>query len=79
MLDRELEVLLPFVLAHLQRLNEKFRLDNSSTSGLQIEKIRSASPLAPNALEHVINSYEEIGVLTGVTPGGLRNFHEFAL
>src|SRR5439155_17907963 len=78
-IDGELPVLFPDVSAHLQRLNEKLRFYDAANSGLQIEKIRSASALATNALEHAIDFYEKIGILAGAMPCAFCNFHEFVL
>src|SRR4029434_6105342 len=65
-IDSTLPVLFPDISAHLQCLNEKLRFDDAAVSGLQIEKIRSASALTPNALKHVIDTNKNVRIRAGV-------------
>src|SRR6266508_6080458 len=78
-IDGALPVLFPDVSAHLQRLNEKLRFYDAASSSLQIEKIRTASAIAPNALEHVIDFYEKAGILACAKPCAFCNLQEFVL
>src|SRR4029077_8463414 len=78
-IDGALPVLFPDISADLQCLNEKVRFYDAAVSGLQIEKIRSASALTPNALKHVINFYEKVGILSCATPCAFCNRHELVL
>src|SRR5205807_6620097 len=78
-IDGTLPVWFPDISAHLQCLNEKFRFYDAAASGLQIEKIRSASALTPNALKHVIDFNEKVGIRACATPRAFCNRHEFVL
>ena len=78
-IDGTLPVLFPDISAHLQGLNKKLRFYDAAVSGLQIEKIRSASALTPNALKHVIDSNQKVRILPGTTPCALSDLHEFIL
>ena len=69
----------PDIFAHLQGLNQKFSFDNPAGSGFEIEKIRSTPALATNALEHIVDLYRKIDILTGVTPGAFCYFDKFTL
>src|SRR5437763_16789101 len=65
--------------AHLQRLDEKLRFDNSPLSGFEIELIGSAAAVAPDALQHRIDLNAQIRTLAGGAPNTLREVHEFIL
>src|SRR6266516_7458284 len=75
-IDGGLPIRLPDIFSHLQRLNQKFAFDNSADSRFEIEKIRSASALAPNALEHVVDPDAKIDMPAGVAPSAFSHFHK---
>src|SRR6266699_155513 len=75
-IDGALPIRLPDIFSHLQRLNQKFALDNSADSGFEIEKIRSASALTPNALEHVVDPDVKIDMPASLAPGAFSHFHK---
>src|SRR5881275_2364262 len=78
-IDGALPVLFPDIFANLQCLNEKLRFYDAAASGLQIKKIRAASALTPNALTHVVDFNEKIGILTCTTPCAFCALHELTL
>src|SRR5205814_8131546 len=69
----------PDIFAHLQGLNQKFSFDNPAGSGFEIEKIGSTSALASNALEHIVDHYGKIDILTGMTPVAFCYCEKFTL
>src|SRR4051812_39555143 len=64
--------------AHLERLDEKFRLDNTARARFKIEFVGRAA-VAPDPFEHGVDLTEQVRALPCDSPDAAGELHKFTL